>query len=245
MDHEQDNKVLEVDFGQTKIFAKSDLQKLAVQIVREARRHKWQYHELRYLFRVVREKSGISVPRKKVKLLKLPTEDQIRKFFDAVDDPVHKLMLKIALSTGVRNTELTNIKIEDVDLQKQTIFISQGKGAKDRVVIFPDQIKEELTIYLSLKKTNRYVFESIQNRRYTSRRLQQICKHYAIKSGIPIHFHLLRHCYVSRLAEKGLTTDQRMILCGHQDEQSQRVYTTITLQGVREQAMVALNSYSY
>lgn len=236
-----------MDFAHDLPSAKTPIQKMVSQIVRETRRHKWTYEQLKKMFRDVRRKADVPAPKKVVKLLKLPTNEDIKKFFEAVDDPLHKLIFKVAISTGVRISELCQIRMKDIDLEKQTIFINQGKNSKDRFVVFPTALKEELAIYMALKNINHWLFESSsKNTKFSDRRLQQICKHYSIKSGIHIHFHLLRHIWNTRLAEAGLTEDQRKVLAGHsKNSNAQQIYTHISLSGIKTPALEALDKFTF
>lgn len=246
MNDEQINNVLKVDFAHDLSSAKTPVQKMVSQIIRETRRHKWSYETLKGMFRDVRRKADVPAPKKVLKLIKLPTSEEIKKFFDSVDDPGHKLIFKVAISTGVRIAELCRIRMNDIDLQNQTIFINQGKNSKDRLVVFPTSLKEELAIYMSLKKTNHWLFESSKDTKFSDRRLQQICKHYSIKSGIQIHFHLLRHIWNTYLAECGLTEDQRKVLAGHsKNSNAQQIYTHLSLSGIKEPALEALDKFTF
>jgi len=53
----------------------------------------------------------------------------------------HKIMLKLLFYTGLRVSELVNIKISDIDIKNNRIFVNQGKGSKDRYVLFPEAFR--------------------------------------------------------------------------------------------------------
>ena len=98
----------------------------------------------------------------------------------------HVVMLKLLLFTGIRNVELVRLRLTDVDLQTCQLRISQGKGHKDRYVLFPTSFRGELAQYLERQRTQsaRYLFESNRCRPYSTRRIRQIVKHYARAAGI-------------------------------------------------------------
>lgn len=238
--------VIVADFAHKRISTNSDMQKLITQIVRETRRHKFSYEQLKKIFREVRRQANVPAPKNAVKLLRLPTNDEIKQFFAAVDDPLHKLIFKLALSTGLRIAELANVRVEEIDLEKQILFVNQGKNSRDRIVVFPRALKEELAIYLSLSKSNMWLFESQKDSKFTTRRLQQICKEYSLRSGIKMHFHLMRHIWNTRLAEAGLSEDQRKVLAGHSPgSDAQKIYTHLALAGIKDQALAALDSITF
>lgn len=76
--------------------------------------------------------------------------------------PTHMVMVKLLLFTGVRNAELAHVQLKDVDLNPCQLRIEQGKGKKDRYVLFPKGFRGELTQYLESqkKKGATYLFES-------------------------------------------------------------------------------------
>jgi integrase len=70
-----------------------------------------------------------------------------------------------------RSSELTNIRVEDVDLDACMISIEQGKGSKDRYILFPESFRLILTAHLAANPENRYLFESRQRTKFTARRV--------------------------------------------------------------------------
>ncbi len=96
--------------------------------------------------------------------------------------------------------------MEDVDVGACKIFIAQGKGDKDRYILFPESFRLILKSHLAANPENRFLFESRQRTKYTSRRMQQIVAHYAQTAGLEerVHTHLLRHQMLTWLTAKGL-----------------------------------------
>ena len=81
------------------------------------------------------------------------------------------MIIKTLLYTGVRVSELINIKLADVDFDRCQIRINKGKGDKDRIVPFPPPFKEMLAMHAdSMKKKNAvFLFESTWKKKYTDR----------------------------------------------------------------------------
>ena len=91
----------------------------------------------------------MEVTRAPKKLPYVPTEAEIRAFYDAVWKARRAsdvILFKTLLYTGVRVSELIRIRIADVDLDACRIRITQGKGGKDRIVPFPAAFKETLAL---------------------------------------------------------------------------------------------------
>ena len=113
------------------------------------------YDYIRNVFRFVRQELNIPVTTTTKKLPHVPTEDEIRKFYKAVwssEDIKYVLIAKTLLYTGIRVSELTNITLNDINLTECQIKINNGKGGKDRVVLFPTNFKEALAIHIRQSK---------------------------------------------------------------------------------------------
>ncbi|MFC7442042.1 tyrosine-type recombinase/integrase [Laceyella putida] len=81
------------------------------------------------------------------------------------------MIIKTLLYTGVRVSELINIKLADIDFQRCQIRVNEGKGKKDRIVPFPATFKELLAMHADRaeKKGAVYLFESSWKKKYTDR----------------------------------------------------------------------------
>lgn len=225
--------------------AYSALNRLIKTICREVNHHKLNYDQLKRIFKEVRDRTGVEVPRKREKLIELPSDEQLRKYFDSIKDPIHKLIFKFLIGTGLRISEACNLEVRRIDFEKNLIFVSQGKGSKDRIAVMSDNLKNELQIYLAGRK-NRYLFETIRADKFSVRRVQQMAEIYSKKSGVYMHAHLCRHIFATHLATAGLSEDHRKILCGHsKSSDAQQIYTHLSLAGIKENAIAALNNLKF
>ncbi len=93
-------------------------------------------------------------------------------------------MLKLLLFTAIRVGELVNIKVSDVDLPACKIFIEQGKGHKDRYLLFPQAFALVLRAHLATHPKNCYFFETQRCEPYTVRHAQQIVQGYRVQAGL-------------------------------------------------------------
>lgn len=148
------------------------------------------YNYLRELFRHIRKNLNIEVDSGKERRLPyVPTEEEINKFYNTVwksRNMKHVVMIKTLLYTGVRVSELVNIKISDIDLDHCRIKVVQGKGKKDRIVPFPNAFKEILAVHLENNKNNdaKYLFESSWKKSYSDRGIRKILMKYTKEAGI-------------------------------------------------------------
>lgn len=159
----------------------------------------------------------------------------------------HVVMLKLLLFTGMRNVELVRLRLADVDLATCQLRITQGKGHKDRYVLFPTSFRGELAQYVERQQTTggHYLFESNRCQPYSTRRLRQIVKQYATAAGLTkrVYPHLFRHQLLTYLTQQGIISPKLQLLSGHTTEQSLAVYRTLALSDVAEEYERAMQRF--
>jgi len=158
------------------------------------------------------------------------------------------VMLKLILFTGIRNEELVNLTLNDVDLDSMRIRISHGNGDKDRYVLFPPYFHDELAQYISIQmeKGAVYLFESNRMSKFTTRSIRVIVKKYAKKAGITkrIHPHLFRHQILTYLTSKGIVDAKIQIISGHKNRESLSVYQDLSLAEFNKEYWDAMKDFS-
>jgi integrase/recombinase XerD len=157
------------------------------------------------------------------------------------------VVLKLLLFTGIRNAELVRLRLMDVDLQTCQVRIAQGKGQKDRYVLIPTSFRGELAQYMECQRTQgaRSHFKSNRHRPYSTRRIRQLVKQYAVAAGIEkrVYPHLLRHQLITFLTRHGVISPKLQLLSGHTTEQSLAVYRELALPDVAEEYEAAMRSF--
>ena len=231
-----------VNFVDQKMGAKSGLQEAIRKLVVLTNRHKFDYAQLKYIFRVVRDRCDVVVPGKAKKLIELPQKSDLDAFYSVISNPVHSLIFKFLEGTGIRISELVGLEVNRLNFEQNLIFISEGKGQKDRIVVFGDELKEKIRIYLD-GKNNRYLFESRRNSKYSTRRIQQLCSQYRTMAKIEsaLTCHTFRHIFFTRLAENGITQEKRALIAGHSNQKTQEIYTHLGVGGIKDEILSALN----
>jgi len=213
--------------------AKSDKSKAIAQITRIVRKHGFDYEDWRYLAKRVRLECELSPKKKGRKLPNVLTTVEFERFYKAVDqadDVQHALMLRLLFFTGVRVSELCNIEVTDVDLTAHKIRINSGKGSKDRYVLFNRQFSTALKTHMAANPTNRWLFQTRRNSKFTTRRVQQIVKGYAEQAGVTATPHTFRHQFATWLTRNsGLADAELQLLTGHSRRETLSIYQHIAL----------------
>ena len=148
----------------------------------------------------------------------------------------NKLIIHLLLDTGVRVSELVNIKVRDIDVEERIIKVF-GKGSKERFVFFTSKTKELLINYF-IKRKEKAITDNLlinyKGEKLTERSVQKIIKLVGEKIGLDIHPHLLRHTFATDLLNKG--ADIRMIqeLLGHENLDTTQIYTHVSNSRVKE-----------
>ncbi|PIS06468.1 MAG: integrase [Candidatus Buchananbacteria bacterium CG10_big_fil_rev_8_21_14_0_10_33_19] len=197
------------------------------------------YSSLKFYFeKILHRKFFINIPRAK-KDKKLPvvlSQTEIKQLFATINNAKHKLILGLAYASGLRISEITNIKIADLNFEERTLIVKQGKGAKDRLTILPEKIIQPLKKYTQNKPGYSYLFESTRGGKLSERSIQKVFENALLKSTIkkPASFHSLRHSFATHLLEAG--TDIRYIqtLLGHARLTTTQIYTQVSNKNLKD-----------
>lgn len=214
-------------------------------ISRIVRRAGLDYEGWRYVSRLVRRECSLRPAKKGRRLPKVLSSEDFRRFYEIVDradDVQHSLLLRLLFYTGVRVSELCNIEVSQVDLESCKIFIEQGKGSKDRYVLFGKSFATALRTHISAHPKNRYLFQTRRNTRYSTRRIQQIVSLYASKAGVKATPHTFRHQAITYLTRhSGLADAELQLITGHSRRETLAIYQHVALdaelEGKYQQAM--------
>ena len=205
-------------------------------IVRLLRKEHINYDETKYIFRAVREDLKLKPEKSGFQLPKFLSYDEVQTLINTgyKIKGVYGLIIKTLFITGMRVSELSNLKVDDLFLSENKIKIVQGKGQKDRMVLIDEALKIEILVYLANRKRG-FVFESTHNKNFSKRRIQQIVSKAGLKAkiGKKVTPHVLRHSMATYLLNKGLRLDQVQLLLGHSNPRTTEIYAKTSLEAVR------------
>ncbi|MGD9153743.1 MAG: tyrosine-type recombinase/integrase [Gammaproteobacteria bacterium] len=210
--------------------------KIAKNIAKIIRKERPDYNYLKTIFRCLREELEVPVTVVPKKLPYVPTEEEIQKYYEAVwqsRNMQDMVIIKTLLYTGVRVSELVNIKLDDINFKLCQIRINSGKGKKDRIVPFPTLFKEVLAMQTDTVRNNgaTYLFESSWKRKYTDRGIRKILLKYSEKAGMKraMSPHKLRHFLFTWLKTQGIDDALIQPYSGHETRQSLEIYSKLSI----------------
>ena len=190
---------------------------------------------LLYYFRTVLKRDSFEIklprPRREHHLPAVLTMEECFRIFGSVDNPKHKLLLLLGYGAGLRRSEISTLKWQDILFDEHKIHIKQSKGNKDRIVMLPVSIVAILQNYRAIYPSDEWVFAGQYKGEAISVRTVQVVMQQAVsKAGLEkkATVHTLRHSFATHLLESG--TDIRYIqqLLGHANVNTTMIYTHIT-----------------
>ena len=168
-------------------------------------------------------------------LLNLP---DMKKTFGKRD----KAILELLYATGLRISELSHLKVENLYLNENFIRVL-GKGNKERVIPFGEKAKKHLIYYLKnsrsllLKnKNSEFIFLNRNGERISRQGLWKIIKQYGKKIGAHsiITPHILRHSFATHLLEKGADLRSIQMMLGHSSISTTEIYTFVARDKIKK-----------
>ena len=174
----------------------------------------------------------ITVPKKAKILPEYVHDDELKILLNLPTNNLlelrNSLIIHLLYSTGLRLSELTNLKIKDCDNHKP-IFKITGKGNKQRIVIFSSSAQKLLNQYLKERSLINvpYLFLNKNNTKLTNRGVQSILTFISKKylGHSKLHPHMLRHTFATKLLNKGMDIRTLQELLGHDSLTATQIYT--------------------
>ena len=175
---------------------------------------------LRFLYKKTLKRRDLAYddlifPKTPRKLPVVLSQEEVKGLIEAVPNLLHRTLLMVLYSTGVRRTEAALLKVSDIDSERRVIHIRQGKGSRDRDLPLTPKLLTALREYWRWKKPQNYPFPSTPGHRGVERPISNetvwyACRRSAARAGIkkPIGPHPLRHSFATHRLEAGATKFQ-------------------------------------
>ena len=188
----------------------------------------------------------INNPKKDKYLPKFLKDEEANKIFEVCkyDTPINQrnsVIIELLYATGIRVSELVNIKISDIDINERTIKVV-GKGSKERMVIFNNHTKKAIEIYLNdgyhefNKLSSGYLILNKDGNKLSERYIRNIINKLVTKAGLDIKIspHTFRHTFATDMLEDGSDLMTVKELLGHESLNTTSIYTHVTNEQIRK-----------
>lgn len=177
----------------------------------------------------------ISNPKLEKKLPSFLSYEEIRIVLDSIDtDNIlsirNKMIIELLYATGIRVSELRNIKIIDIDFNNKSIKVF-GKGSKERIVYFGDYAYDAIKLYLESRELkSEYLILNNNGKQISVRGIELIIKNVIDKACIKtkVSPHTFRHTFATHMLNNGCPLKSVQELLGHASLSSTEIYTHIT-----------------
>jgi len=186
--------------------------------------------------------SEVMTPKKEQYLPSSMSEDEVEQLLQSpnieLDIEIRdKAMIEMLYATGMRISELINLKMIDIDIERSVLKVL-GKGSKERLVPFGEKASDSLSYYLKKRKKSsaKEVFLSNRGKKMTRTGFWQRIKIYLSREGLKdtISPHTLRHAFATHLLNRGADLRSVQLLLGHSDLSTTQIYTHIAKQRLGE-----------
>ncbi len=156
--------------------------------------------------------------------------EEVSQLFQAVTNIKHRAILMTAYAGGLRVSEVTHLRVSDVDGQRMMLRVEQGKGRQDRYVMLSHKLLVVLREYWKTYKTRHWLFTG-QNpeQPLTRAAVHKFFQKARRKAGIikKVSVHGLRHSFATQMLESGINIRRIQLLLGHRSLQSTQIYTHV------------------
>lgn len=189
---------------------------------------------------VLRQMSTIYEPRKIPVVL---SQQEIKQLLDAAVSLKYKAALSIAYGAGLRASEVTHLKVSDIDSQRMFIHIEKGKGDRDRQAMLSPVLLHLLRQWWCVGQKNHQMLKGGwlfpgQNpvNPISTRQLYRACRAAATLAGITKHvsLHTLRHSFATHLLEQNVDIRIIQVLLGHKKLETTALYSQVATTTLRD-----------
>lgn len=189
----------------------------------------------------------VSSPKKEKKIPKFINYNNIEEILNVPNIKTkegqrERVILEVLYASGVRVSELVNIKLKDIDFSNKNILIF-GKGSKERLVSFGDYALEYINLYLKEGRNllldgvkSDYLIVGKKSEKLTTRRVEQIIDDIIKRTSIKLNItpHMFRHTFATHLLDNGCDLLVVQELLGHASLSSTEIYTHVSNEHLRE-----------
>jgi integrase/recombinase XerD len=189
-----------------------------------------KFYYQRVLLRHEVQLNQVERPEKPERLPQVLSKQDVLKILSVTENLKHRCMLQLLYAGGLRIGEVINLKLTDVQSDRNLLLIRGGKGKKDRTTLLSQKLLESLRTYYKQYKPKVWLFEGQTGGQYTVESIRNVFRASKEKAGVkaPATPHTLRHSFATHLLEQGTDLRYIQVLLGHRSSKTTEIYTHIT-----------------
>jgi len=196
---------------------------------------------LRFLYGTTLQKDWaikhIPYPKKPKRLPEVLSLEEVFRFFESILNIKFRAILMTAYATGLRTSEVINLRVKDIDSARMLIRVVQGKGQKDRYIMLSPTLLDLLRLYWKSARPSDWLFPGQRPGTHISDcRVQQVCCKARLAIGYrkQVTIRMLRHSFATHLLENGTNIRKIQMLLGHKRLETTAIYTHVSIQSLAE-----------
>ena len=215
----------------------------SISLARQIRKQGYDNHkDYKEILREIRKELKMPKQRMPRRIKDILTRREIRDFLNTAysmqgnkNSIIKGLQAETFIKSGCRNSELCNLRVENIDFETGQVLIKEGKGSKDRLVVIPPSLCHKIQIYLGGRKTG-YLFINQRGNPFQARGIQRTIKDVKEKAGIvkDITPHSLRHSFATMLLQGGVDIREIQEILGHNNISTTEIYTQYSLEHIKD-----------
>ena len=169
-------------------------------------------------------------PKKDKILPKVLSQNEVISLLQHTENLKHRAITALLYSCGLRVSELINLKLKNININRKQILVSQSKGRRDRYVNLAESFIPLLLNYLNTYKPVNYFAEGKNNTKYSAESIRNFLRRNSLKAqtSIKVTPHVLRHSYATHMLENGVDIRYIQVLLGHSRPETTMIYTHVT-----------------
>jgi integrase/recombinase XerD len=175
-------------------------------------------------------------PKKETHLPTILSKSEIKSLLQNLKNEKSHLITSLIYACGFRVSEITNLKIQDLNLQEKIGHIRQAKGNKDRIFNIPEFLLDNLKYHIDQQnKLNQEYLFSGKSGKLSIRNIQKIVSQAAKRANLKnVHTHTLRHSFATHLLEDGVDIRKIQELLGHANLSTTQIYTHVSTEELKK-----------
>ncbi len=172
----------------------------------------------------------IDRPKKEKRLPEVISREEVQQMLAATSNLKHYTIIAILYSAGLRRSELLNLRLKDINIERRQIWVRGGKGKKDRTTLLSKNLIPEIRRYQNEYKPNYWFIEGPNRKPYSAASIAAVVKNAAKNARLKktVTPHMLRHSFATHLMDNGVDTRIIQKLLGHNSIKTTSIYTHVS-----------------